>query len=872
MNNSKSFFPERIDIKPIIYGYIDKSIDGYIKIGYTQRPIEQRMKEHYPTLLPGELPYRVLFEENAIRDDGSFFYDRDVFKELEKQGIERETTIDRRKTEWFKIQKKQDSEINDWDFGIFINAIKRIQQGIPYQVERHQNFSMRPEQQSAVKKTSELFKDWQIRYPDNKPHFLWNAKMRFGKTFAAYQFCKVMNYTRILVLTFKPAVEQSWKEDLLSHVDFDGWQFVSKNSGMKYQDVDTAKPIVCFGSFQDYLQKTSVGKIKDSNQWVHDTKWDLIVIDEYHYGAWREKATNLTNEEKLIEDSVKYDEQLEEERSLQDDILELEENISIVCKGYLYLSGTPFRAISNGEFSDDQIFSWTYSDEQYAKQNWKGEDNPYESLPRMVVMTYQMPDYITQVAKGGEFDEFDLNQFFKATGSGLQSRFEHENEVQKWLDIITGNLQESTIDDLKMGKEKPYFPFNNARLKGILNHTVWFLPNIASCDAMYELICRDKTANPWLKNNFELIRAYGENCGNGVDALKFVREYICGKNSSTSNKNRSSLETCTITLTCGKLTTGVTIPEWTGIFMLRNLQSPETYFQSAFRVQSPWTIKNIDGLSPNKISILKKECYVFDFAPNRALSQIAEYSRRLNLKESDPQKAIAGFIKFLPVLAYNGSAMIDVSAADLLDLAFYGTTATLLARRWESALLVNVDNATLSRVIQDPKAYDAIMKIEGFRQLKDKGITLEIVVNKSQELKETKQQMNGGEISKSTQKEFDEKQKEEKSKRKQIQEKLIKFATRIPLFMYMTDYREQNLRDVITKIDFVLFTKVTGLTIPDFELLVSLGLFNEGLMNDAIFKFRRYEDSSLSYAGIEKRHSDRIGGWSTVVSREDIYN
>ena len=178
------------------------------------------------------------------------------------------------------------------------------------------------------------------------------------------------------------------------------------------------------------------------------------------------------------------------------------------------------------------------------------------------------------------------------------------------------------------------------------------------------------------------------------------------------------LHSKTITLSCGKLTTGVTVKPWTGIFMLRNSSSPETYFQAAFRVQTPWTIKNPDSKSPNAEEIIKQECYVFDFAPDRALRQIADYGCRLNVNESNPEKKIEEFIHFLPVLAYDGSAMKQIDAAGILDMAMSGTTATLLARRWESALLVNVDNNTLQRLMDNKDAMDALMSIEGFRKLK----------------------------------------------------------------------------------------------------------------------------------------------------------
>ena len=206
-------------------------------------------------------------------------------------------------------------------------------------------------------------------------------------------------------------------------------------------------------------------------------------------------------------------------------------------------------------------------------------------------------------------------------------------------------------------------------------------------------------------HDYQVVVAAGSAAGIGVEALPPVLEAM-----------DDPLKTKTITLSCGKLTTGVTVKPWTGIFMLRNSSSPETYFQAAFRVQSPWTIRNPDSNSPNEEQIIKEECYVFDFAPDRALRQIADYSCRLNVDESNPEKKVEEFISFLPVLAYDGSSMKQIDAAGVLDMAMSGTTATLLARRWESALLVNVDNGTLQRLMDNKAAMDALMSIEGFPQ------------------------------------------------------------------------------------------------------------------------------------------------------------
>ena len=342
----------------------------------------------------------------------------------------------------------------------------------------------------------------------------------------------------------------------------------------------------------------------------------------------------------------------------------------------------------------------------------------------------------------------------------------------------------------------------------------------------------------------------GTGAGIGLDALYPVQ-------SSMGNP----LETKTITLSCGKLTTGVTVRPWTGVFMLRNLKSPETYFQTAFRVQSPWEITDNLG---NK-QIMKQECYVFDFSLDRALRQISDYSCRLNVDESNPEKKVADFIHFLPVLAYDGSTMKQINAQDILDIAMAGTSATLLAKRWESALLVNVDNDTLGRLLANKDALDALMRIEGFRSL-NQDITA--IINKSEAVKKAKKEKET-KLTDKEKKELTQEEKEYKSMRKQIQEKLIKFATRVPIFMYLTDYRERSLKDVITQLEPGLFKKVTGLNVNDFNLLCSIGVFNASLMNDAIFKFKRYEDSSLSYTGIEKSVKDEVGGWDTVIRREE---
>lgn len=474
--------------------------------------------------------------------------------------------------------------------------------------------------------------------------------------------------------------------------------------------------------------------------------------------------------------------------------------------------------------------------------------NPYAMLPRMVLLTYQLPDSIREIALQGEYNEFDLNEFFRAEDADEKAHFKYEDEVQKWLDLIRGSFLETTLDSLKLGAKKPPMPFSHAPLLRVLSHTFWFLPSVAACHAMNNLLVQKQNK---FYHEYKVIVAAGSSAGIGVDALYPVQAAM-----------DDPLKSKTITLSCGKLTTGVTVKPWTGIFMLRNSSSPETYFQAAFRVQSPWTIKNPDGDSPNAEEIIKEECYIFDFAPDRALRQIADYGCRLNVNENNPETKVAEFISFLPVLAYDGSSMKQIDAAGILDMAMSGTTATLLARRWESALLVNVDNDTLKNLMASEKAMQALMSIEGFRSLNQE---IETIINKSEAVKKAKKDANDKELSEKKKQELTEAEKEYKSLRKQIQEKLIKFATRVPIFMYLTDYRERTLRDVITKLEPGLFKRVTGLEVKDFELLVSLNVFNSALMNDAVYKFKRYEDSSLVYTGVNKHENEDIGLYDTVL-------
>lgn len=831
-----SYFPIKETKFPKIYAYMFVDNPEFLKIGFTTREVEVRVKEQvHPVNVPKELKtnYKIVFQKPAFKNDGSEFNDHLIHTILENSNIER---LD---GEWFRCT---------------VDELEKSYNAAVYEKRHISNakydFKLRPEQKEAVDKTAEYFEN---EISSGKvPHFLWNAKMRFGKTFTTYKFAQQMNFKKILIITYKPAVEDSWKTDLLNHIDFKDFNFYSAKE-LKENKWKTDERVVLFGSFQDLLGKEKGSTIiKSKNKLIHETQWDLVVMDEYHFGAWNKASKSLFNnintgnDDNFILDE--YESIIKEEIGV-DALTDLHESNdisdAISANGYLYLSGTPFRSLQTGEFIENQIFTWTYSDEQKSKEEWKGNNNPYYDLPKMILLTYEMPNSLQNVINKTGKDEFDLNEFFKTKIINGKSRFEYEDAVQRWISIIQGkeSMMEGNTSSLS-STNKPIIPFRSQEIMQHLNHTMWFLKDVGACDAMETLL---KSKNNIFFNDFKIINASGTKAGIGVEALKPVSAAY-GLNPISSK---------TIILTCGKLTTGVTIKPLSGVFMLRNCSSAETYFQTAFRAQSPWSISDENG----KKLLMKENCYIFDFAPNRALNQLVEYCTSLDSKtDLTNQQKIDNFINFLPVLQFDGTTMKEVNALEILDFVKSGTSSTLLAKKWNSALLVNVDNETLNRLLKDDKALEAIMKIEGIRSLGNNSI--KEIINLSERIKKIKALKT---IDGSTKKELTKYEKEIKSKRKLIQEKLVKFATRIPVFMYLTDFREEKLKDVIVNLDSKLFEKVTGLSVQDFELLVSYNVFNAEKMNLAISQFKEYEDSSLNYSGINKHINEKNGLYDIVI-------
>lgn len=808
-----------------VAGHTRTTGTGLIKVGETtKRTARERIKQQLGTAYPNLNGVEVLLDEPAVRKDGSEFTDHEVHVALTAAGIRRP------EGEWFEATLDEVKA-----------AVNTVRSGVPFEPTRTESFPMRPEQKKAVERTAAYFRDH--AGDGRSPKFLWNAKMRFGKTFAAYQLAKEMGWKRVLVLTYKPAVQTAWRDDLLGHVDFAGWHFVDRETPIDEADalLSGFDPVVRFASFQDLGQKSKDGEVKEHNESLLLTDWDCIVLDEYHFGAWRDSARELYDPaDKALAEKAEPDEEV------------TEEDLGLESAHFLYLSGTPFRAITNGEFTEDATFDWTYVDEQEAKESWdesRGQ-NPYVELPKMEMYAYEIAPGAAGWAEEGEFSGFSLTDYFKATcvdagrrtlGSG-DCVFEDPERVSEFLEMLRGKLSEQMKVQIVSG-QKPPFPYESPAFTEQIRHSVWYMPDVASCFAMRDML----DAHPYF-SGFEVVVAAGSKAGQGAEAKPPVEAAIA--NAEKAHTSGS------ITLSCGKLMTGVTVREWGAILMLRSLKSPESYFQAAFRVQSPYAIRDPEG----GIEVRKPTCYLFEFDPNRALSLLSEYGLRLAAQQDETaEQAIGKLLNYLPIFGFKGGAMSPLEASDVLDWATAGVGATALAKQWNSPVLVDVNERTLSAVLDHPDLLETLAQIEDFRALVDNA---EHVITSTKMLKKAKREQ-GGQLEPEQKRE----QSETAKKRREIREKLQKFLARVPVFMYGTDFREEALKHVIESLDPALFERVTGLTIEDFKLLSDLGLFNARNMDAAIWQFRQFERASLRYADTEATDDEpgRLGLWEREV-------
>ena len=816
---------------------------GRLKVGYTGRDDPRvRIKEQTGTVYPGGDDIVIHLDEPAVRADGTPFDDHAVHKVLDQAGVQRT------------------SEVVEATLGEVRAAIAAVRSGLSYDPTRTEDFPMRPEQAEAVERTAAYFTAH--ANDTHPPRFLWNAKMRFGKTFTAYQLANRMNWNRVLVLTYKPAVRNAWRDDLIGHVDFTNWIFADREHPA---NPDTPSPVVWFASFQDLLGTTADGDVKDHNIDLHLIDWDCIILDEYHFGAWQGAAKEVaspvqgaTTEKKEKETTDAAAEQADEiadlvsagtprlysdtpEGNLKSDLDAAQLHLS--SKHYLYLSGTPFRALTEGEFNEDAIYNWTYPDEQYAKEQWDTDPtrdtarNPYRELPKMEMYTYALSEVASTEIDQGADGMFDLSGFFEASKQGAEYHFADPTRVGEFLNMLRGRLTQTALEKL-LNNFKPPFPYADTRFSEAIEHSVWFMPTVASAHAMKAML----ETHPFFRDYLIHVAA-GNKAKMGAEAKGPVDEMLA---------KAASLGKGTITLSVGKLMTGVTVPQWGSILILRSLKSPESYFQAAFRVQSPWVTKNDDGTR----SVKKEKCFVFDFDPNRALTLVYQYGTKLagGSTKTAPAEVISELIEYLPIFAFDGGRMDPVDVNAVMDWGTAGAGAAMLAKRWGSPRLIDLSETVLAKLLADGDLVARLEQMEDFRNLRQDAT--KIIAN-SKKVREGKKPKGGGGDSEPEDPEVKAARKAKREQVNTLRSKLLKFVQAVPVFMYLTDFREQALVDVIESLDTQLFERVTGLTLDDFHKLSEVGVFHPAHMNEAIWQFRLFERASLDYLGTSS--SDAFG-------------
>ena len=595
----------------MIYAYTTPEIarhDGWTKIGYTEQDVQTRIKQQTRT---ADIIFNLEWQGNAVYDDGSFetFSDRDFHAYLRKLGF-------KNNSEWFQVTGAESLQ-HFYKFRSNRGVLRNLS-AIPYDLRGEQDF--------AVEATLKYFREHE------GGEFLWNAKPRFGKTLATYDFCKRAQVLNVLIVTNRPAIANSWYDDYVKFLGGTDWLFVSEVAALKdkkyvlsradFQNEllkhDNAKCIE-FVSLQDLKGSKFFGGELNKLAEVAEMNWDILVVDEAHEGIDTDKT------------DVAFD--------------------RIKRRFTLHLSGTPFKALANNKFPQAAIFNWTYADEQERKISWDDveKENPYADLPRLNLYTYQMSEIVRgEIERGVELDgasveyAFDLNEFFRTTDKGKdKGKFVYESSVDKFLDALTAQKK---------------FPFSTPELRDELRHTFWLLDRVDSARALAKKL----EAHPIFKD-YKIILAAGDGKLDDDDETKKSYDKVVA-----AIKNFDK----TITLSVGQLTTGVTVPEWTAVLMLANVHSPALYIQAAFRAQNPCLFKR-DG------KFLRKEnAYVFDFDPARTLTIFEAFANDLagntsgGRGDSDTrQENVRTLLNFFPVIGEDDQGeLIELDAEKVLSI------------------------------------------------------------------------------------------------------------------------------------------------------------------------------------------------------------
>ncbi len=646
---------------PTIYAYTtpnDASKQGWVKIGYTDRDAETRIREQTHT---ADTKYVLLWAREARYADGEYFTDADFHSFLTQCRIERgkfQTTG--RQSEWFYFGSGQEEQAEVLFREFVARDYKRIMN--PAMGSQYQ---LREEQAEAVGRTLAY-----LRAEKKPAEFLWNAKPRFGKTLATYDLVRQGGFKKVLIVTNRPAVANSWYDDFVKFIQWQepGMFFISGTDALKntgaltraaYLKVLDTLPAgggpdirqVAFVSLQDLKGAYAFGGEYHKLEWVADTGWDLLVVDEAHEGV----------------DTSKTDWAFSH----------------IIRRFTLQMSGTPFKAIANSKFGAEQIFNWSYADEQEKKQNWDYNQgtNPYEPLPQLNMFTFQLSAMIEEKLREGQtigdttYDfAFDLNEFF-AVEEG-KTTFKHEKDVQRWLGRLTKN-------------EK--YPFSTPELRRELKHTFWLLNRVASAKALAKLLGDDAVFM-----HYKVIIAAGD----GKDLTEEAGDVAANEKSYDKVRQAIAENEYTITLSVGQLTTGVTVPEWTAVMMLSNVASPALYMQAAFRAQNPYHYQK------NGKYYKKENAYIFDFAPDRTLVMFDDFANKLvgdgsgSGSGKDRQENIRRLLNFFPVIGEDEQGrMVPLDATQVLTIPRTILATEVVKRGFMSNLLF----ANISGIFALPK-------------------------------------------------------------------------------------------------------------------------------------------------------------------------
>ena len=618
VNAIKSYQP----ILPMIYVYTTPEVkrhNGWVKIGYTERQtVDQRIKQQVHT---ADVEIQKQWQDFAIYKDNptKTFTDHDFHKFLtDKMGVERKPN-----TEWFHIDAKTAhhyfDEFANHDYSSVENGDCK-------------KYILRKEQNTAVTQTQEYFNEH-----GTGSKYLWNAKPRFGKTLSAYDLVKRMNLKRVLIVTNRPAVANSWYSDFAKFIAGNtDYKFISDNSALQHKGVLTRNEFVknlenhtwreiAFESLQSLKGSVYFGGTHNKLKWIKDMHWDMLIIDESHEGV----------------DTYKTDKAFDH----------IDRNYT------LYLSGTPFKALAKSEFNDDQIYTWSYADEQSAKRNWDETDDgasPYAELPKLNMFTYQMSNLMLEKAEekvdltdDEQVDPaFDLNEFFKFE----HGHFVHDAEIDHFLDTLT------TGDK---------YPFSTDEFRQQMKHTFWILRQVDSAKALAEKLKRHP-----IFSKYDIIVAAGDGKLDSEDDVKSTEKAYDRVTKAIRDVDSGKKKYIgTITLSVGQLTTGVTIPQWSGVLILSNMKSAAEYMQAAFRAQNPY--KHWVG----KQLYQKQDAYVFDFDPSRTLTMFDEFANNLNSKSihdtdlNERRFNIKMLLNFFPVIGEdNDGKMVALDAEQITTI------------------------------------------------------------------------------------------------------------------------------------------------------------------------------------------------------------